>query len=910
MGQGLRFRNVDLHVHTPASDCFTEPEVTAQDIVCQALDVGLEAIAITDHNSAKWVDCVKTAAEGTDLTVFPGAEITVQPGVHVIALFPEDRTGAHVTDLLAELGIGVDQRGNPEALVTEYGIQKVVDIIHDNYGALPVLAHIDVDKGTWCELEGQTLIRLWQEAPFAAVEITEQALPNAIGNSPYTRKPAFYWASDNPHPEQPTKHSHRGIGTRCSCFKLGDPITWEGLRQCFEDPAVRIRREPPVLTHPRLERVQIAGGFLDGFDVTLNPNLNCIIGGRGTGKSALLEILRYTFDLSTKSDENERQARKLLERVFPAGARATVHLQVGETAYRVERISGRPPEVYHADSDDPLPITPASLLPLQTYGQKEIYHISLDPKSQLRLLDNYVAEALGPLVEEENRLLRDLRANADEILRLEDIVNDAQEWLTRLAAIKEEIRRMEALGFVDRVKQKECYDHEKRLLDSATAQVAGLTDALERFAQQQRLNPDALDDETLAGLPNGNLIRAQRALLQDINTLLQQRCAELQTAVSEKWAEGEAGRAVWQVAYDQQEQTYQEVLHEFANVGEIGPDRYIQLQQRKAELETRAREVEQHRKRIDELLKQRKQWLVDLRAARRRQYEARRQQAQILTDALGRNVRITLWPEGHRQVYRDYLRELFAGLNVRDPQRSKLAEVKAAQPERAAQGRPFTVNGETHFPISEIPRYLDPIDLAEATRVEQTRADEAESQLEKRFGVDSDAMRRNIAGLGRRRLFELEVFQVPDLPVIELQTGRNEASFHSLERLSVGQKCTALLSMILLESTAPLLIDQPEDDLDNQFIFDQIVTTLRHEKEHRQFLIATHNANIPVSGDADLILVLQADDRSGRIADGGAGSIDSPTVRDFVTRILEGGSTAFRIRKEKYGKMIEEQDPC
>jgi hypothetical protein len=100
------------------------------------------------------------------------------------------------------------------------------------------------------------------------------------------------------------------------------------------------------------------------------------------------------------------------------------------------------------------------------------------------------------------------------------------------------------------------------------------------------------------------------------------------------------------------------------------------------------------------------------------------------------------------------------------------------------------------------------------------------------------------------------------------------------------------------------LFDQPEDDLDNQFIFDQIVETLRSEKEQRQFLIATHNANIPVSGDAELILVLEADESHVAIADGG--SIDRESIKDFVTRILEGGSRAFRIRKEKYGKMVEE----
>jgi hypothetical protein len=83
------------------------------------------------------------------------------------------------------------------------------------------------------------------------------------------------------------------------------------------------------------------------------------------------------------------------------------------------------------------------------------------------------------------------------------------------------------------------------------------------------------------------------------------------------------------------------------------------------------------------------------------------------------------------------------------------------------------------------------------------------------------------------------------------------------------------------------------------------VTTLRSEKERRQFMIATHNANIPVSGDAELTVVMEADERRGRVTEGGLGSIDKAAIKGFVTRILEGGSRAFRIRKEKYGKMVE-----
>ncbi len=93
MAKGLWFRNADLHVHTPASECFPNKDITPEIIVARAIGSGMDAIAITDHNSAAWVDKVVVAAANTTLIVFPGVEITVQPGVHVLAIFPEFETG-------------------------------------------------------------------------------------------------------------------------------------------------------------------------------------------------------------------------------------------------------------------------------------------------------------------------------------------------------------------------------------------------------------------------------------------------------------------------------------------------------------------------------------------------------------------------------------------------------------------------------------------------------------------------------------------------------------------------------------------------------------------------------------------------------------------------------------------------
>jgi ABC-type bacteriocin/lantibiotic exporter with double-glycine peptidase domain len=123
--------------------------------------------------------------------------------------------------------------------------------------------------------------------------------------------------------------------------------------------------------------------------------------------------------------------------------------------------------------------------------------------------------------------------------------------------------------------------------------------------------------------------------------------------------------------------------------------------------------------------------------------------------------------------------------------------------------------------------------------------------------------------------------------------------------LSTGQKATAVLLLLLLESEAPLVVDQPEDDLDNRFISEGVVPKMREEKRRRQFVFATHNANIPVLGDAELIVGMEA---SGEAARGRAnvsreniGSIDNQRVSILTEELLEGGRTAFEMRRMKYG---------
>ena len=177
--------------------------------------------------------------------------------------------------------------------------------------------------------------------------------------------------------------------------------------------------------------------------------------------------------------------------------------------------------------------------------------------------------------------------------------------------------------------------------------------------------------------------------------------------------------------------------------------------------------------------------------------------------------------------------------------------------------------------------------------------------LAKEFSIPSTQGER-IAGAAPELPMLIEELDLPHATEIELNVGPDKAppEWRKLGDLSTGQKATALLHLLLLDGDAPLVLDQPEDNLDNRFISDGIVPRIRDEKRRRQFIFSTHNANIPVLGDAELMIGMRA---IGEAGDGHAdmppetmGSIDKKPVAALAEEILEGGKEAFMARRKKY----------
>ena len=196
---------------------------------------------------------------------------------------------------------------------------------------------------------------------------------------------------------------------------------------------------------------------------------------------------------------------------------------------------------------------------------------------------------------------------------------------------------------------------------------------------------------------------------------------------------------------------------------------------------------------------------------------------------------------------------------------------------------------------------FSPVKLAELIRESQKEGLASGVELYVLPGI-TPTVASALTKLTHIQILQLEELELPDIIRIELNIAHEGAeNFRLLNKLSTGQQCTAILHLLLLQNRDPLIMDQPEDNLDNAFIADRIVAELRSEKIARQFIFATHNANIPVFGDAEWIGVFEAHEGQSYMPAESQGAIDVPQVRDNAANILEGGKTAFNQRKAKYG---------
>jgi hypothetical protein len=444
-----------------------------------------------------------------------------------------------------------------------------------------------------------------------------------------------------------------------------------------------------------------------------------------------------------------------------------------------------------------------------------------------------------------------------------------EERLASLPALEDTLKRFQEAGLEERLKEQSLLVREEQVLKMASKRITPFREILENLRRSLPIDRAFLSQKALDGLPGKEILSKVDTVLEKFHEALESLTKQLQQALEVADLGLASVHSKWEERKKSVQIEYEKILRELQK-SKVDGEEFIRLRRQLEDLRP-LRERQQMLHRIKKENEDNRRNLLaeweDLKSEEFRQFE---RAAKKVNRQLAERVRVRVSFAGNREPLFELLRERVGG---------RLSEAIDALRDR------------------------DTLSLKEF--VDACRA--GRDTLSQKFRF-SPAQAERIVEASPDTCMEIEELDLAPTSMIELNVA-GEGQPHQwqlLEDLSTGQKATAVLLLLLLESDAPLVIDQPEDDLDNRFITEGVVPKMREEKRRRQFVFATHNANIPVLGDAELIVGLKASGEAGQegkatIPSEHMGSIDSRSVCELVEEVLEGGRAAFEMRRLKYG---------
>lgn len=841
-----------------------------QAIVDKCLEKNIEVIAVTDHyrteDSVGLINC----ARENGIWAFSGFEAVTKDGVHFLCVFDRDKED-RIERYIGECGIlDTDQESPPGKLDSE----KLLEHSRE-WGAICIAAHVAGKGGLLKTLSGQTRINVWKSPNLLAC-----ALPGPVSAAPdgirqilenkddkYKRKrlPAIINASDVNDPKDLDKK-----GT--SCFIKMSEVSVEAFRQAFLDPESRVRLHSDTKPEPHSEFLAMTweGGFLGETSVHFNSNLNVLVGGRGTGKSTVVESMRYVLGLEALGEEAHKTHEGIVRHVLKSGTKISILVRShkpSESYYTIERSVPNPPTVKN-ESGEVLSLTPKDLMPgVEVFGQHEISELTKSREKLTLLLDRFVEHDLS-LSRRKAKLRLELERSRNRILDARREMEVLDERLAKLPGLEETQKRFVRVGLAERLKEKSMLVREERLFSDAEERLEPIRVLYNELIEELPIDTTFVSDKALEGLPNADVLREMKPVLESLSGNLAKAADRFAKAVSETDKAIAEIKSRWEKKRKAIEKTYEKLLRELQK-SRIDGTEFIQLRQEIEGLRPLKDRAKILKRNLSEYESNRRNLILEWEDIKTSEYREIADASRKVSRKLRNRVQVEVKMAGNIDPLEQMLRD--------------------------------EVGGQLATVFDKL-REDDQLSLREFAQ--QCR--EGKDSLMEKYGLPSRAAER-IANASPDLFMKIEELELPPTTEIELNTAAEGAppTWQKLESLSTGQKATALLLLLLLESSAPLVVDQPEDDLDNRFITESIVPIMRREKLRRQFIFSTHNANIPVLGDAELILGLdvsgEAETGQATIATEHMGSIDSRPVRELVEEILEGGKDAFEMRRSKYG---------
>lgn len=606
-----------------------------------------------------------------------------------------------------------------------------------------------------------------------------------------------------------------------------------------------------------IERIQIEEGFLNGFDVWLRAGLNVLIGARGTGKTSLIELVRFCLDVPGYTPESTRRSRDHALSVLGSG-QITLTLVDGARRVTVSRAA-----------NDAAPRASGPYLPPIVLSQTEIETVGLQPGGRLRLLDGFLGDqralvsaeteavaAVRSLTAEANTIQQDIEQLRRQIAELPSIY----EQLAHLAPQEQQVAALSADASA-RTEQLNVITGTITVRSVATTVMqrfhAGVSQWRASLATaQSSFMPNEAWPPAAGGDPLGQ-IRSRIAIAHgQVNHVLTE-LAEIEA----ECARLTGGYDNEKIAFeDSARQLRREIDGLQSGAGEIIRRGQL-LRERKAQLESLQVVLLSRQATMAQAMQRRATAFDDLEAIRTLRFQTRAGVAANLNLVLGPRIRLDVVRGGQTESFAAAITEALRGSGL------KYTDIVGALAQR-----------------------ISPRELLEAVESDNY-------QLVAACGnTTPDRAAKAVIAMKMADLAAIATVAVEDYVTFSLLDGSDHKD---IADLSTGQRCTVILPLVLRHTDRLLIVDQPEDHIDNAFIVDTLIRSILARASDGQILFSTHNANIPVLGNADFVVQLGSDGKRGFPLV--AAPLSTGQIVNAITMVMEGGADAFQRRATFYG---------
>ena len=849
---GVQFVRTDFHLHTCKDKEFVyagEKNDFVKEYVAALKRANIGIGVITNHNKFDRDEyrALRKAARKEEIFILPGVELTVKEGangIHTLIVFNPDEWLSngdnHIQTFLTSAFATIP---SPESRNTKciYDLRKTLETLEAyNRDYFIIFAHVDQASGLFGECKGGLLESMSGLSSFKkrVLGLQKSRKNNNISqfNICFGYVPALVEGSD------PKSILEIGKGDKQTFLKIGE-YSYSSIKFALQDYNNRVNDTIPKVGHGYIESLSFHGGKFDGQTILFSAELNTLIGIRGSGKSSVLEVIRYIFDIPVQADKEYKES--LIKNIFGSGGKVIVSAvdKYGKR-YTISRIYGERVHVLDERGND-LNITPLSLFDgVQYFGQKDL---SVSANHENGLLEKLVSGKIDQVVALDE-CVEELVVAIKHLLNASKIPEQITDTTTKKTEIEHKMLIYKEKGVAEKLKKQTGYTTDKEKLDFVKTKLDVLVQTLQDFYEGNSNVSNILKD--FDSDYNKDLINEAKLLLSSIDKQLGQmgqvvqeieNCCSNLTKVIKKLAERIEGLT------DEFAEIKREIKDDMLDV-----DGFVKMT---AELErvkeklSQLNEAVMSKSKIEDMfskaVRKRNDILLEKFNVYQREIE-RINQSQS-------ELKIEIDFKGDREEFKSQMKSDFRGTGISDSKYGIMSE-----------------------------KFVDYVALVEDWILS-----------------DGKQLRLILAPTEYSKLDEKLRDNFTDL-VKQQVKNRVDIFYHGklLRQHSIGQRASALILFILTQNNNDIIfIDQPEDDLDNKVIYDEVIKAIVERKSNIQFIFATHNANIPVLGDAERILVTEFQDTKIDISQG---NIDMDTTHKQIVDIMEGGKEAFDKRQLIY----------